>query len=272
MESFYKNKFAKLNLEREGHLLWIEIDNPATSNAINMEVVHSLTSVLQYADFDPEVRVIILSGAGRAFSAGGDIHAMLAKQEMFAGDSNELRMRYIHGIQKIPKCLEDMSTPVIAMVDGAAVGAGCDLAMMCDLRVGSEKAKFGETFAKIGLIPGDGGSYFLQRVVGYAKAMQMTLMAELIEGEEALKFGLVNFFFSSAEIKEKTRGIAQRIASQAPIAVQMSKKSLKMAYESSMSNVLDYAAALQGIAQRTQDHSRGIEAFVSKKAPEFKGN
>lgn len=252
--------------------MWVELNNPDSSNAITLEVVDSLTRVLSYADFDPEIRVIILAAQGKVFCSGGDIKSMIKKEEMFAGDSNELRMRYMHGIQKIPKCIEDMSTPVIAMVDGAAVGAGCDLAMMCDLRIGSEKARFGETFAKVGLIPGDGGSYFLQRVVGYSKAMQMTLLADFMEGRAAYEFGLLNFFADSEVLRNRTREIALKIAQNAPIAVQMSKKNMKMAYENSMNSVLDYAAALQGIAQRTQDHFRALESIQTKKPAEFKGN
>lgn len=272
MKSFYQQEFPKLRVEKDEHLLWVDLNNPESSNAINLEVVDSLVRVLTHADFDPEIRVIILGGVGKVFCSGGDIKAMLNKEEMFAGDSNELRMRYMHGIQKIPKCIEDLSTPILAMVDGAAVGAGCDLAMMCDLRVGSEKAKFGETFAKVGLVPGDGGSYFLQRVLGYSKAMRMTLTAEIIEGPAALDFGLMNFFVPSSELKNKTREIANKIAQNAPIAVQMTKKNMKMAYENSLNSVLDYAAALQGISQRTQDHFRALEAFQTKQEPKFKGD
>ncbi len=272
MSSFYQESFSKLSVKKDDTILWLELDNPESSNAITLEVVESLTRVLSYADFDPEIRVIILAGKGKVFCSGGDVKAMVKKEEMFAGDSNELRMRYMHGIQKIPKCIEDMSTPIIAMIDGAAVGAGCDIAMMCDLRVGSEKAKFGETFAKVGLVPGDGGSYFLQRVVGYSKAMQMTLLADFKEGKDAYEFGLMNFFVSSTELEAKTREIAQKIAQNAPIAVQMSKKNMKMAYENSMNSVLDYAAALQGIAQRSQDHFRALESFQTKTPPQFKGN
>jgi len=128
-------------------------------NAITIPMIESLVSVLKFADFDRDIRVIVLTGSGKSFCAGGDIKAMEEKSGMFEGESNELRMRYMHGIQQIPKCIEEISTPIIAMVNGAAIGAGCDLSMMCDLRIGSSESKFGETFTKMGLVPGDGGTF-----------------------------------------------------------------------------------------------------------------
>ncbi|MEK2690457.1 enoyl-CoA hydratase-related protein [Bdellovibrio sp. GT3] len=269
--SFYSQSFPHLKVSLKKHQLWVTLDNPEQSNAITYEMVGSLTRVLRFADFDSEVRVIVLTGEGANFCAGGDVKAMENKTGMFAGDSNELRMRYIHGIQQIPKCIEELSTPMIAMVNGAAIGAGCDLAMMCDLRVGSEKSKFGETFVKLGLVPGDGGSFFLQRVIGYSKAMQMSLTGDLVSGEEAFKWGLVNYYVSGDLVAE-TEKIADKISSNAPVAVQMTKKLMKSAYLHDANAVLEQAAAYQGITQRTQDHFVALKAIKDKKSPEFTGN
>ncbi|MGZ3771537.1 MAG: enoyl-CoA hydratase-related protein [Bdellovibrio sp.] len=269
--SFYAQTHEHLKVNLNGTVLWIVLDNPSQSNAISLEMTQSLTSVLKHADFDPQVRVVVVSGEGTAFCAGGDIKAMQNKTGMFSGESNELRMRYIHGIQQIPKCIEDLSKPLIAMVNGAAVGAGCDLAMMCDLRIGTVNSKFGETFVKLGLVPGDGGAFFLQRVIGFSKAMQMSLTGEMVQGEEALKWGLLNYFVPAENLEEETTKLAEKIAANGPVAVQMTKKAMKMAYLNDLSTILDLSAAYQGIAQRTEDHFIALQAMKEKKNPNFKG-
>lgn len=269
--NFYSSQFAHLKLNLKNHQLWISLNNPEQSNAISYEMTSSLIAVLKHADFDPEVRVIVLAGEGKSFCAGGDVKAMENKTGMFQGEANELRMRYMHGIQQIPKCIEELSKPVIAMIHGAAIGAGCDLAMMCDLRIGAAKAKFGETFVKLGLVPGDGGSFFLQRVIGFSKAMQMSLTGDLVAGEEAYRWGLLNYFVSEESLIAETEKLAAKIASNAPVAVQMTKKTMKLAYLNDLNNVLDLAAAYQGIAQRTSDHFIALKAMKEKKSPEFQG-
>ncbi|WP_413568310.1 enoyl-CoA hydratase-related protein [Bdellovibrio sp. HCB117] len=270
--NFYSENFTHLKTQLSGHVLWLTLDNVEQSNAISLEMVDSLTRVLRHADFDPQVRVIVIKGEGPTFCAGGDVKAMQNKTGMFAGESNELRMRYIHGIQQIPKCIEELSKPLIAMVNGPAIGAGCDLAMMCDLRVGTVKSKFGETFVKLGLVPGDGGTFFLQRVIGFSKAMQMSLTGDLIAGEEAQRWGLLNYFVEEAQLEVETRQLAEKIANNAPVAVQMTKKAMKMAYLNDLHTILDLSAAYQGITQRTADHFTALQAMKEKKAPEFSGS
>lgn len=250
---------------KDQNQLWITLNNPEKLNAISYEMIDSLVATLFKADMNPDVKVIVIRGAGRAFSAGGDVQAMKDKSGMFQGDSNELRMRYMHGIQKIPKCMEDLSKPIIAMVNGAAIGAGNDLAMMCDLRVGCEESRFGETFAKLGLVPGDGGTYFLTRIVGFSKAMQMTMTAEIISGKKAFDFGLMNYFVETADLEKETSALATKIASLPHVAVQMAKKSLKAAYRHDLQVNLDLLAAFQGIAQRTPEHDQAVNAFFDKK-------
>ncbi|MFZ3229715.1 MAG: enoyl-CoA hydratase-related protein [Pseudobdellovibrio sp.] len=263
--SFYNQNYKHLKIKTNEQQLWITLNNPDQSNAISMEMIDSLTTVLRYADFDAEIRVIILSGEGNAFCAGGDVKAMQNKTGMFAGESNELRMRYAFGIQQIPKCIEEMSTPLIAMVNGAAIGAGCDLAMMCDLRIGSEKSKIGETFVKLGLVPGDGGTFFLQRVIGFSRAMQMSLTGEIVSGKDAFNIGLLNYFVDAEVLLAETEKLAKKIASNSPVAIQMTKKAMKVAYRNDLLTVLDLSAAYQGIAQRTQDHFESLVAISNKR-------
>lgn len=270
--NFYLQHFPDLEISvKNSHQLWVTLNNPEQMNAITTEMINSLTKVLTYADFDSNIRVIILTGKGKNFCAGGDIKAMEEKSGMFAGESNELRARYQHGIQRIPQCMENISVPVIAMVNGAAVGAGCDLSMMCDLRVGNSKTKFAETFTRMGLVPGDGGTFFLQRVVGYAKAMQMFLTAKNVEGKEALEFGLLNFIYDDSKMEEETQKLAETIAGLAPVAQRLTKKAMKVSYMHDLQTSLDMLASFQGISQRTSDHFEAIKSFKEKRSPNFSG-
>ena len=241
-----------LKVKREVSLLWVTLDLPEKRNAITLEMVDSLTSTLKEADWDPEIKVIILTGAGTSFCAGGDIKAMKEKSGMFAGDSEELRQNYMKGIQQIPRTIEALQTPIIAMVNGPAIGAGLDIACMCDLRVASTNASFGETFAKVGLVPGDGGTFFLPRVVGYAKAMEMSLTAKVYSASEALEMGLVTSLVGVKELESATKDLSQKISQNSFTALTMIKKGLKGPLD--LNTQLDLMAAFQGITQRSQDH------------------
>lgn len=270
--SFYMKTFPHLEVTvKNTHQLWVVLNNPEQMNAITTEMINSLTEVLTYADFDKSIRVIVITGKGVNFCAGGDIKAMEEKSGMFAGDSNELRARYQQGIQRIPQCIENLSVPVIAMVNGAAVGAGCDLAMMCDLRIGHHKTKFAETFTRMGLVPGDGGTFFLQRIVGYSKAMQMFLTSKTYQGIEAQDFGLLNFLFEESGMEEETKKIADTIAGNSPVAQKLTKKAMKVSYLHDLQTSLDLLASFQGIAQRTSDHFEAIKSFKEKRSPNFSG-
>lgn len=270
--SFYSQEFPHLLVALKEHVLWLSLNNPQMSNAISEDMIESLTSVLNQADKDPQVRVVVIKGEGVHFCAGGDVKSMQNRTGMFAGEANELRTKYIFGIQKIPQTLEAFSKPLIAMVNGAAIGAGCDLAMMCDIRVGSEKSKFGETFVKLGLIPGIGGGYFLQRVVGYAKAMDMALSGDIISGEACKTWGLLSRFVSDEILLLETQKLAEQIAQLPPVAVQLTKKTVQVGYHSDLGTMLSLSAAFQGIAQRTADHALAVESLIEKKPSTYSGH
>jgi enoyl-CoA hydratase/carnithine racemase len=249
----------------------VTLNRPSQANAFSDEMITALCRLLRLADWDDGVRVIIVTGMGKAFCAGGDVKAMEEKSGMFAGDSEELRRRYNRGIQQIPLTFEILQKPVIAMVNGPAIGAGCDLACMCDMRIGCGHSRFGETFAKLALVPGDGGTFFLQRVVGYAKAMELSLTGRIVEAPEALSIGLLNQIVDESELREATRKVATDIAANSPIAVSMIKKAIRQARTAEISGHLDLLAAFQGITQRTHDHFEGVQALKEKRAPKFKG-
>lgn len=267
----YNQPTPQLKVEKKSHCLWVTLAHPSTSNSITYEMIDSLVQTLQRAERDHEIRVLIITGEGKNFSSGGDLNNMQTRSEMFAGESDELRRRYEQGIQQISRAMEAFSKPLIAMVNGAAAGAGCDLACMCDIRIGTEKTKFLESFVKIGLVPGDGGSFFLQRVVGFAKAMEMTLTGRTVEAEEALKIGLLHHLVPVESLQTKTEEVATQIASLPPVAVQLSKKAVKLSYQNSLAVSLDLLAAYQGITQRTHDHFEALRAIKENSKPVFTG-
>jgi enoyl-CoA hydratase/carnithine racemase len=267
--SFYLKAFEDLVVEYRQQSLWITLNRPEASNAYSMKMVSGLVEVLKHADLDHDVRAIVITGSGKSFCAGGDIKAMQGKTGMFAGESNQLREAYQAGIQQIPLTISNLKTPLIAMVNGAAVGAGCDLAAMCDLRLASQEASFAETFAKVGLVPGDGGAFFLTRLVGFGKAMEMFLTCRTFSALEALGMGLVNQVVLPNELKAKTEELVERLVALPPIALQMTKKALVHAYQNDLNSHLELMAAYQGITQRSSDHFVALEAMMEKKKPTF---
>lgn len=250
-----------IETHRQQGVLGIQLSRPDYSNAISLLMIDELTSVLREADRDSSIRVIYLEGAGKCFCAGGDIKDMESKAGMFAGESNELRLRYQNGIQQIPLTIESMMTPLVGKINGPAIGAGCDLAAMCDIRIGTTKTKFAETFSKLALVPGDGGTWFLPRVVGYAKAMEMFLTGDIYNADQAYQMGLLNQVVQKEDLDKDTLSLCLKIASNSPVAISMTKKALKQSAKSELAGHLDLLAAYQGITQRTKDHFEGLQAL-----------
>ena len=201
----------------EGHIATITLDREDARNAYTEAMVDSLVKALDAAEQDEAVRCVILTGAGRAFSAGGDLKRMQEHSGMFEGGPVQLRRKYIDGIQRIPRRLGAFDKPVIAAMNGAAVGAGLDLACMCDLRIGIEGAKFGSTFVKVGLVPGDGGAYFLGRTIGFSRALELVLTGRMIDTEEALTIGLINRVVTREGLMSTAIQMAEAIAANASV-------------------------------------------------------
>lgn len=251
----------------------LTLNNPTQKNAINLQMVDELEDNLRALDTDVNCRVVVLTGNGSAFCAGGDVKAMKDRTGMFEGESAKLRDLYIHGIQRIPRAIEAFQKPILALVNGPAVGAGCDLSMMCDLRFGDLRSSFAETFNRLGLVPGDGGTFFLQRIVGYSKAMRMFMTAEFIKAEAAYNFGLLDYYLNSddaSKIEELCLNVASSIAESAPIAVRYTKRAMKSSYLSNLDDSLEVLATYQAISQRTNDHQEAVDAFLNKRSPLFK--
>jgi enoyl-CoA hydratase/carnithine racemase len=262
---------SHLLYEVQDHIAKITLNRPEAHNAYSEEMVEHLVATIEHADGDSEVRCIVLTGAGKSFSAGGDLKAMRDKSGMFAGGPMELRERYIAGIQTIPRAIAVCATPIVAAVNGAAIGAGLDLACMADVRVASSRAKFGSTFVKVGLIPGDGGCYFLARAIGFGRALEMILSARVLDAAEALTIGLVHQVAEPEALIETAMRSAEAICANAPIAVQMAKKAAYRSHGASMQEALEMAATYQGLVQNTADHAEAVKAMLEKRAPVFEG-
>jgi enoyl-CoA hydratase/carnithine racemase len=245
-----------------------EMRNPITDK----EVVDGLLAALERLESDPLARVAILTGAGKGFSSGGNIHEMRPGGGINAGTPVRTRIAYKRGVQRLPLAFAALEVPVIAAVNGAAIGAGCDLTCMCDLRIAGESARFAESFVKLGLIAGDGGSWLLPRVIGWSRAAEMALTGDMIDAAEALACGLVSQVVPDAELLDAARALARRIAVNPPHAVRMTKRLLWEGRRSDLASLLEMAAAMQAAAHATNDHAEAVEAFLARRKPVFKGD
>jgi enoyl-CoA hydratase/carnithine racemase len=210
------------------------------------------------------VSVLVLRGAGKAFSAGGNIKDMAERAGDFGGDVATVARQYRQGIQRIPLALDKVEVPVIAAVDGPAIGAGFDLACMADMRLASTRARFGETFLTLGIIPGDGGAWFLQRLVGDQRAAELTLTGRVIDAEEALSLGLVLEVTAPDDLMARVGDLAGRIAAQPPKALRLTKRLLKTARRMELPDFLDLCACFQGMCHNEPEHMDAVHAMLAR--------
>lgn len=260
-------------VERRGHVETWTLNRPEERNPISSaDVVEALAGCVDRVNTDAGVRAVVLTGAGSAFSAGGNVKHMAERSGMFGGTPHEQREGYRYGIQQIPLAMYRCDVPVVAAVNGPAVGAGCDLALMCDLRIASERAFFAESFVKLGIIPGDGGAWFLPRLVGPARAAEMALTGDRVDAATALEWGLVSQVVPPEELLPAAHALAGRVAVNPPHAVRMAKKLLRESQQQSLAGLLELSAAMQALAHHTADHHEAVTAFVEKRPPEFTGS
>ncbi len=258
--------------EQQGPVVTLTMNQPEQRNPLtgNTAVAEFLAAI-DRIEADNSVRCVILTANGPSFSAGGDIREM-KRQATRQVTEMELRQEYRRGIQRLPLALFNLEVPVIAAINGPAIGAGLDLACMCDLRIASDRAKFAESFVKVGLVSGDGGAWLLPRVIGWSKAAEMALTGDMIDAAEALACGLVSKVVPDAELLDAARALAQRIAANPPFAVRMTKRLLWEGRTAGLASVLEMAAPMQALAHATGDHDEAVEAFLAKRNPQFKGD
>jgi enoyl-CoA hydratase/carnithine racemase len=257
--------FKEIIFKVEKGVAVITLNRPDIRNAISgIEIIREIEEACGIVNQDMTIKVMILTAADPAFSSGGNIKDMVEKKGMFRGSLSELMESYRRNIQRIPLAVHHVETPTIAAVNGPAIGAGCDLALMCDIRVASEKAVFGETFINIGLIPGDGGAYFLPKIVGMAKACELSFTGDIVDASQALRIGLINDMVSHEKLMETTKGLAEKIASKPSMALRMTKRLLYMGQKHGLKELLEQSASYQALCHFSDEHQQALSALRKK--------
>ncbi len=256
-----------LHFEQDEHgIVTLTMDHEETRNALTgNKLVDAFLAAFQRIEADPAARVVIITGAGKVFSSGGSIKEM-ERQLRPEFDSAALRHEYQQGIQRLPLALHKLEVPTIAAINGPAIGAGFDLACMCDIRIASERAIFAESFVKLGIVPGDGGAWFLPRLIGMSRAAEMTLTGDAIDTQQALAWGLISKVVDEDRLLDECKKMALRIAVNPPEAVRMSKRLLREGQHSRLDTLLEMSAAFQAIAHKTADHAKAVDAFMQKRS------
>ena len=261
-----------LLFETIGNVGKITFNRPDSYNAITGEMVDLYLEALEECRVNDAVGAIVVTGAGRAFCGGGDVNNL--------GDNNkpkeptpllDVKNHFWDGLHRIPKKLAEIDKPVIAAVNGPAYGAGVDMSLHCDLRFAAERAKFRVTYTEFGLVPGNGGTYFLPRIVGKAKALELFWGCELIDSAEALRIGLVTKVFPDDEIVDQTIAWAQAVTERAPIPVKLIKRAVKQGLSADLNTSLDLISSHMVITRTSRDHAEGIRAYQEKRKPNFEG-
>ncbi len=254
-----------LKYEQDGHVVTLTMNEPERRNPLTgNSAVPEFLAAIDRIHNDHNVRVVIVTGAGTAFSSGGDVRNM-ERQANGEVTGMEIRHEYRTGIQKLPLALFNLEVPVIAAINGAAVGAGLDLACMCDIRLASDRAKFAESFVKLGIIPGDGGAWLLPRIVGMSRAAEMVFTGDIITADLALQWGLVSRVVPGADLMAAANEMAARIAINPGHAVRLSKRLLREGMHTRLDTILEMSAAFQALSHQTDDHRKAVAAFLEKK-------
>lgn len=260
---------AFLKTSRDGAVLTLTMSQPETRNALTGNTaVEEFVQACAEIGRDRSVRAVILTGEGPVFSSGGNVKDMQRFfQQQLSPDV--IREEYRNGIQRLPKALYHLDVPVIAAVNGPAVGAGLDLTCMCDMRIASDKATFAESFVRVGIVPGDGGAWLLPRAVGRAKAAEMAFTGEAISAQEALECGLVSRVVAPEALMETAMALARKIAANPAGVLRMTKRLLREGEQASLESLLEISASYQAIAHMEPDHHEAVRAFVEKRAARF---
>ncbi len=258
--------------EQHGRVALVTLNEPKARNPLGAEMVEALVATIKRVNDDKSVSCLVLTGAGDAFCAGGNVKEMHERKGMFSGSPAEMRWGYTRGIQRIPLAMHELETPAIAAVNGPAIGAGCDLAMMCDIRIASEAAIFAESFLRVGLISGDGGAWFLPRVVGVSRAYEMAFTCDQIPAKKAEAWGMVSAVTPREKLIEEAMSLAGRIAAQPPQGLRLMKRLIREGAESTLAQTFEMSALMQAAVQHTNDHHEAVSALIEKRAPRFTGS
>lgn len=261
-----------ITTEKRGHVAILTINRPDAMNALGAPGDgDQVAEVCAAVNADTDVRCAILTGSGRAFSAGGNVKAMKAREGAFGGSAVGIRENYRNNIHRIVRSIYGLEVPSIAAVNGPAIGLGCDVACMTDIRIAADTAKMGVTFLKLGLIPGDGGAWLLPRTIGMSRAAELLFTGDVIDAQTACDWGLVSKVVPGETLMGEAMALAERIAQQPPHALRLAKSLLKHGQSTSYDTLLEMSAASQAICHLTEDHMEGVDALLEKRPAVFKG-
>ena len=258
---------SELEYSVAGHIAKIVLNRPHRKNAFTLDMVHQWAAALIEAERDRHVRVVVVTGSGEAFCSGVDLDEFKTEQR---GPLQEKQLLTDH-VHQVAFAMEAMSKPVIAAVNGVAVGAGMDMSLMCDLRFAAASAKFSEGYIRVGLLPGDGGCYYLPRIVGTATALRLLWTGEFIDAAEALRIGLVSAVYPDSEFQERVDDFAAGLAQRPPTAVQFIKRAVRAAERQDLRGALDLISSHQAVVMATDDSKEAFAAFREKRPPVFEG-
>jgi enoyl-CoA hydratase/carnithine racemase len=260
-----------LKIDRDGAIVTLTLNQPESRNPLTGNTaVPEFVAACQEITADSSVRVVIVTGAGTAFCSGGNVKDM----QKYADEAIAplvICQEYRRGIQQLPLALYNLEVPTIAAVNGAAIGAGCDLACMCDIRIASEKARFAESFIKVGIVPGDGGAWLLPRVVGRSKAAELSFTGDMLDAHQALECGLVSRVVAHDQLMTAARELADRIAANPGPTLRLTKRLLREGEHLRLDSLLELSAAYQALAHKTPQHEEAVRAFIEKRPPRFEG-
>lgn len=261
-----------LTYEQDGPIVTLTMNQPEKRNPLsgNSSMADFVEAIERIHD-DNSVRCVILTGAGSAFSSGGDIGVLRGQASPDVTEMN-IRQQYRRGIQRVAVALTNLEVPVIAAINGPAVGAGLGLACMCDIRIASDRAKVAAGFIKMGIIPGDGGSWMLPRIVGMSRAAELYLTGDMIDAQKALEWNLVSQVVPHDELMTTARDLAGRIAQNPSHCVRLTKRLMREAMRSPFETLLELSAVYQAVSHKTADHTEAVDAFLEKRPPKFAEN
>lgn len=255
-------------IEVDGPIGTLTLNRPDKLNALIGTMREDIVDGLDRLGNDAAVRTVLLTGAGRAFCAGADIHYLAELRER--GDVEEF-MRLVEGGRRVITAIVEMPKPVIAVINGPAAGGGANMALACDLRIASDRASIGQTFNRIGLHPDWGGTYFLPRLVGTARAAELFFLAEMVNAEDAARLGLVNRVVPHEQLMEEALNLARKLAMKPELALRLSKAAIRRSLESDLTEMLEYEETAQRACFLSPDSGEGVQAFLEKRTPNFHG-
>ena len=260
-----ETEYREITFEHKGAIAVLTLNRPDIRNTFtHQEMISEIVDACQRVQDTESVSVLVVTGAGSAFSAGGNIKDMYKKEGMFSGDPGDVRQNYRKGIQRVTLAFQRLDVPTIAAVNGPAVGAGCDLTCMCDIRIASENARFGETFVSVGLIPGDGGAFLLPRVVGFSKALEMAFTCRVIDAAEALRIGLVSEITPHEKLMERAMEVAAEIAQHPGRILRLAKRLFYLSQGRSIEETLELSCSFQALCHHSPEHMAALEAFFAR--------